>query len=128
MYRYLIIFLLWSGSVWSHEFTPTYPEVKQSHMAGLMRIRMYLFNSRKDIHYYELSVFDEHWKPLGFSPREKILEVQYLEKKEIDISIRAKDAKRIKYICSTSKTPKSERTPSIITSRICSKVKKWSYF
>lgn len=123
MYRALVFLLLLSGSAWGHEFTPTYPELKQFHIVGLMRVRMYLFNSRKDISYYELGVFDENWNTLGFTPAKKILEVNYLEKKEIDIFIRAKDARRITYICSTSKIPRSQMTPSAVASRICSKVK-----
>lgn len=124
MYRALILsFLLLSGYASAHQFTPTYPKMKQSHTMGVLTTQMMLFNSRKDISYYSVGVYDADWNPVDFATSEKLFKVDYLSRKFIDIYIRANDKSRAVYICSRSKILKEYKQVPVISSRICSKIK-----
>ena len=81
---------------------------------------MKLFNKRKEISYYEIQAFDKDWEPLpiGFS---NIIQVDYLETKEVPVYLAKNEAKRVLYICSKSKILKGQTT--ILSSKICSKIK-----
>ena len=128
MYRYLVlvILLLYGHSTSAHEFTPTYPDLKQSYMAGVLFSTMTLFNLRKDVTYYEIGVFDENWEKVPFAVQEKLLSVNYLEKVKVDVFIRSKDRKRAVYVCSKSKLLIEGTERTSLESRICSKFK-WNY-
>lgn len=125
MYRYLIILLLLTSghSVSAHEFTPTYPELKQSYVSGVLYSTMTLFNLRKDVEYYEISVFDKDWKKVPYAVQEKIIPLKYLEKKQIDVFIRERDKKAAMYVCSKSKLLLDGSGKTAVESRICSKFK-----
>jgi len=124
MYRYLIILMLWaSGHVCAHEFTPTYPELKPSYVAGVLSATMTLFNARDDVEYYEFGVFDAEWNKVPFAIQNKIMRFKHLEKKKVDIYIREKDSKDAVYICSKSKLLVDGGSKTSIISRICSKIK-----
>jgi len=125
MYRYLVlvILLLYGHSTSAHEFTPTYPDLKQSYMAGVLFSTMTLFNLRKDVTYYEIGVFDENWEKVPFAVQEKLLSVNYLEKVKVDVFIRSKDRKRAVYVCSKSKLLIEGTERTSLESRICSKFK-----
>lgn len=73
--------------------------------------------------YYEISVFDGQWNPIPFAATDKIVEVKYLQRKFIDIYIREKDKSRAVYICSKSKLPPDGAMITMVSSRICSKIK-----
>lgn len=118
----LLLFLM-SGSATAHEWTPTYPELEVSYVPNVLRVRMQLFNSREDVQYYELGVFDADMNPVAFAAAERIVQVKYLDRKSIDIFIREQDRDRTVYICSKSKLLKGEGTASLVASRICSKIK-----
>lgn len=122
--RYIMMLLvLLSGQVTAHQWTPTYPELKYSHVEGILKVRMELFNSRKDVSHFEVSVFDEDWNPIKFAVSEKIMKVNYLGRKSIDIYIRETDKYNATYVCSRSKTITEKEEVAIVTSRICSKIK-----
>lgn len=112
-----------SGLVSAHQFTPTYPKLTPSFVEGLVSTQMTLFNKRSDVEYYELSVFDKDWNEVPFATTKKIIEIQYLETKQIDIYIRNADKERAVYICSRSKLKAKSETSTLIASRICSKIK-----
>ena len=116
----IILLLLISGSAHAHQFTPTYPEIKGSYVANVYKVDMKLFNKRKEISYYEIQAFDKDWEPLpiGFS---SIIQVDYLETKEVPVYLAKNAAKRVLYICSKSKILKGQTT--ILSSKICSKIK-----
>lgn len=107
----------------AHEFLPTYPKLIQSYVPNVLYTQMDLFNKRENIRFYQLEVFDDEWKKVPFATAEKIIKVEYLEKKEIDIFIRSEDKSRARYICSRSKLIVEEVTKPIMASRICSKIK-----
>ena len=123
MYRYLVLLLL-SWSAYSHEFTPTYPELQPSYVQGVLKVEMQLFNRRDDVFYYELSVRDKNSVDLPFATQEKIVQVRYLQTKTIEIYVREKDRDQVVYICSQSKLNKGAKAASAISSTICSKIKK----
>ena len=124
--KYLLLFIvlaLGGKQVWAHEFTPAYPTLEQSYMDGILVTKMLLFNRRQDVFYYELFVFDNEWNPVPFAATDKIVEVKYLERKFIEIYIRERDKNRAVYICSKSKIQSDDNRITIISSRICSKIK-----
>ena len=56
--KLIIFFLVWAFSSHAHEMTPAYPIVKPSHVTGVVKVDLSLFNSREEIKYYEIGLFD----------------------------------------------------------------------
>lgn len=126
MYRKLITTLaaaLISSAASAHEWTPTYPEFSSSYMDGVLMTTMTLFNKREDISYYEISIFDNEWNPIEFAASERLINIEFTERKSIDLYIRAKDLDRVEYICSLSKILSSDVESSGLATKICSRVK-----
>lgn len=121
--RVLLLWLLLSSPVYSHELTPAYPELAPSYIEGLVTTKVTLFNRRQDVEYYEIEVYDSEWKPLDFATRTKTIQVKYLDKATIDIYIREKDLKKITYICTMSKLKTEDVKYTAVASRVCSKIK-----
>ena len=120
----IILFLIGlSGYTSAHQFTPTYPELSLSYVKGVYKADMLLFNNRQDISYYALGVYDKDWKPVKFATENRIVKMQHLERKNITVYIREEDKEKALYICSKSKTLVDYAQTSIVTSRICSKIK-----
>lgn len=127
MYRSLILLaLLFSSTAQGHQFTPAYPELRASWMAGVWMTELKLFNKRKEISYYEFSVYDKDWKSVKFATPQRIQKVPYLVTENIEIYIKDEDVQAAEYICSTSKIVKNKGGAfgQVISSRICSKIKK----
>ena len=120
----IILFLIGlSGYTCAHQFTPTYPELSLSYVKGVYKADMLLFNNRQDISYYAIGVYDKDWKPVKFATENRIVKMQHLERKNITVYIREEDKEEALYICSKSKTLVDYAQTSIVTSRICSKIK-----
>ena len=85
---------------------------------------MKLFNKRKEISYYEIEAFDKDWQPLpigiGFN---SIIQIDYLETKEVPVYLAKNAAKRALYVCSKSKILKGQTNKTVLSSKICSKIK-----
>ena len=124
-YTFLVFVLfLFGGQAAAHQFTPTYPKFEQSFIDGVMQTKMELFNKRQEVSYYELDVFDENWRPVTFaSSQGKLVQVQYLETKSIEIYVKAQDIKRATYVCTESRLFRDSGRQSLIASKICSKIK-----
>tara|TARA_A200000159_G_C7337955_1_gene345878 strand:+ start:7562 stop:7933 length:372 start_codon:yes stop_codon:yes gene_type:complete len=105
----------------AHQWTPTYPKFEKSYVEGVVVTTMKLFNKRFDVEFYEINVYDEKWNPIKFATATKIVEVGYLERKNIDIYVLEEDCDRIKYICTVSKLL-ADDDGNGVNSRICSKV------
>ena len=121
----MTIMLVLFGSVsYAHEMTPTYPVLSVSHLDGVVKTTMHLFNKRKDVEYYEIGVFDENLKPVPFVTSYNIIKIDYLGHVTFDVYIRKGDIERATYVCSRSKIRKSEEVRTSISSLICSKFKK----
>ena len=80
---------------------------------------MELFNSRREIEFYQFDVFDLDWNPVPFATAERIIQLSYLDRKKIDIYVKTKNPV---YICSTSKILAGAKG-TVISSKICSKAK-----
>lgn len=118
----VLVLCLLSGYANAHQFTPTYPKLEVSHILGVYKAEMVLFNAREEIRYYSLNVFDKDWNPIKFATESKLVTIDYQERKYVNIYISKTDVKKAKYICSKSKILQSVKDPSIVASRICSKI------
>ena len=124
MFRYVIaLMMVLSCSANAHQFLPTYPKFQNSFVEGVVYTKMELFNKRKEIVFYELGVFDGDWNSIAFATESKIIRVNYLETKYINVYIKKEDLKRAVYICTESKIKKEDIQATSIASKICSKIK-----
>ncbi len=106
----------------AHEMTPAYPEVKVSHVKNVVKVEMSLFNSREEIKYYQIDLFDLNWMPIPFSTPYRIMKVDYKEHKAFDVYIRKRDTPEAVYLCTTSKVKKTNKSRTLGSSRICSRL------
>jgi len=125
MKKIMLLLTLLSGQAsLAHDFTPTYPKLETTHIAGALKASMKLFNKRDDIRYYRVGVFDNEWNKIPFIVQGgKVINVEYLDTKRFDVYIQEKNRDRVTYICTKSLTLQDGSTKSIMASRICSKVK-----
>ena len=111
------------GSAWGHQLTPTYPMLEPSYISGVLKADMKMFNNRKDVNYYSVQVYDKDWNTVKFATESRIIQLDYLDHKEIVIYVRDKDKQKALYICTKSKIVKGTEVPTMLASRICSKIK-----
>lgn len=120
--RLVVLFLLLSFSTSAHEMTPAYPEVKPSHVAGVVKVEMSLFNSREEIEWYQIELFDLNWTNIPFASSYRIINIGYKERKSFDVYIRKADIDEAVYLCTTSKVRKTSESRTLISSKICSRL------
>jgi hypothetical protein len=84
---------------------------------------MELFNKRKEIEHYELGVFDGDWNAIAFASENKLIRINYLETKKINVYVKREDLKKVVYICTESKIRRRDIQATSISSKICSKIK-----
>jgi len=102
--------------------TPAYPILKPSHVSGVVKAEMSLFNAREEIKYYQIELFDLNWMSIPFSTTYRIMQVKYKEHKTFDVYIRKIDLDEAVYLCTTSKVKKTYESSTVISSRICSRL------
>tara|TARA_R110001583_G_scaffold25395_10_gene91922 strand:- start:309 stop:695 length:387 start_codon:yes stop_codon:yes gene_type:complete len=119
----LLVGLVFCTSLNAHEMTPTYPKLKPSYVDNVFVAKMKLFNRRNDVEYYEIGVFTNKWKALPFASTSKVIKIGYNKTKLFEVYIRAIDIAKAVYICTESKVFKSTEQVTLISSRICSKIK-----
>lgn len=120
----VICLCLFSTTSRSHQLIPTYPVFTTSFVEGVVQTKMELFNSRREVEYYELNVFDAQWKPVQFASEEgKVLRIRYLETKRINVYVKVEDLKSVVYICTESRLRREDVTGTAVSSKICSKVR-----
>ena len=117
-----ILFIGLASIVHAHEMTPAYPELKPSHVSGVMKVRLSLFNQREDVKYYQIELFDSDFNSMPFSSTYRIMKVDYKERRDFEVYIRRSDLNNPLYVCTISKVVKSRGTRTLISSRICSKI------
>ena len=122
-YVFIMILMMVGNPVNSHEMVPTYPKLGPSHIDGLQKTSLTVFNKRVDVEYYEIGVFTEEWEPIKFVSNYKIFKVPYLSTVNFEIYIRDEDKARAVFVCSQSKLNKVSKTRTAISSRICSRFK-----
>jgi hypothetical protein len=118
----ILIFLGWATAVSAHEMTPAYPIVKPSHVTGVVKVDLSLFNSREEINYYEIGLYDLNWDRIPFSAVYRIIKVGYKERKNFSVYIRESDLDEAVYVCTTSKIRRQLETKTLISSKICSRL------
>jgi len=125
MYRQVIILLsvFFCTTLNAHEMTPAYPTLKQSYVDGVYVTKMKLFNRRKEIEYYSIQVYTNDWKPLPFASTSKIINVGFNKRKLFEVYIRLRDIDKATYICTESKLFKNTEQVTLVSSKICSKIK-----
>ena len=106
------------------EMTPAYPTLVLRPLEQVTVAVVQLRNSREDGEWYGLSGFDEDWNQIKFASQHRTVKIDLNNSKVIEIYIRSQDADRVVYICSESKLFKGTNKVSLISSRICSKVKR----
>lgn len=119
----MLLWVLLCGQATAHEWTPTYPKFKTSYISGVVVTTMQLYNFRSDVGYYEIEVFDKDFLPVKFATSDKIVAINFQQRKNIDVYLRKEDIKVAVYICSKSKLLKDNVSATIVSSRICSKIK-----
>ena len=120
--RIITIGMLVTFGASAHEMTPAYPEVKPSHVKNVVKVEMSFFNSREEIRYYQIDLFDLNWMNIPFSTTYRIMQVEYKEHKSFDVYIRKKDMPEAVYLCTTSKVRRTNQSSTLISSRICSRL------
>lgn len=122
LFAYCVVSLL-AYSAAAHEMTPTYPKLYPSHIDGIYKTTVEVFNRRQDVKYYELGVFDKDFNPVPFTTIYRVVKVAYLSHVNIDVYIREQDVNKSVYVCSQSKLRKDSKVRTAVSSRICSKFK-----
>lgn len=119
----VLLLVLFMSSVRAHEMTPTYPKWQPSHVEGVWKTTMEMFNKRKDVEWYEVGVFDENMNPVNFVSSYRVFTMPYLSHVKFDVYVSATDVAVAKYICSKSKLRLLSEQKTMVSSRICSKFK-----
>ena len=114
--------MVWGACATSHEMTPAYPEVKPSHVKNVVKVEMSLFNSREEIQYYQIELFDLNWTNIPFATQYRIINIGYKQRKSFDVYIRKSDMDEAVFLCTTSKVRKTNKSRTLISSRICSRL------
>jgi len=120
--KLIIAFMGWATVVSAHEMTPAYPMLKPTYVAGVVKAEMSLFNSREDVEYYQIDLFDLNFTNLPFSSKYRIIKVGYKERKDFIVYIRELNLDEATYICTTSKVRKKTDSRTLVVSRICSRI------
>ena len=124
MKKFLSLMLVaFCGPVWGHEMSPTYLQFEPSYINDVLKTTIEVFNRREDVSYYEIEVYDKDRNPISFVTDAKVVNIDYLERKSIDVYIRQSDKDRVVYVCTLSRFIKEDKTKTNVSSRICSKIK-----
>tara|TARA_Y100000385_G_scaffold264785_1_gene298512 strand:- start:285 stop:647 length:363 start_codon:yes stop_codon:yes gene_type:complete len=119
--KYLLLLLFVSGSLKAHELTPTYPELQSSYMKDIMQVNLKMWNARVDVEYYKIEVTDEDWNDVHFITREKTFKLEHFGRRDIEIFLPSDTTAT--YICTKSLLQKGNAQRSIVSSKVCSKIK-----
>jgi hypothetical protein len=116
-----LILLFVSGYASAHELTPTYPELRTSYMSDVLEVKLKMWNARVDVEYYKIEVTDKDWNDVPFITKEKTFKLEHFGKKDIEIFLPSDTTAT--YICTKSLLKKGNAGKSIISSKVCSKIK-----
>ena len=120
--RFLLFFLLVaSGPAMAHELIPTYPKLEQSYVPNVYQTKVKMWNGRIDVEYYKVEVTDSEWNPVPFITNEQIFRLEYMERRNIEIFVPSNS--KVTYICTRSMIEKGNPQKSVISSKVCSKIK-----
>lgn len=120
----LLSTLLVCSAANAHEMTPTYPTFAPSHVSGVLKTQLELFNRRADVEWYEVGVFDVNWQPIAFVSSYRLAKVEYLGRLKLEVYIKREDLPNAEYICTQSLLRRSSQSEPLVSSKICSRVKR----
>ena len=124
--KYLgLILVLVCGSVTAHQWTPSHVQLKPSYANGIHTTQMKFYNTREEVEYYQVQVFDGKFNPIKFAitgGQGDIFHVRHRQYKTVDVYVPSYEASRVVYICTRSMILKEKETATLVSSRICSKV------
>lgn len=125
MYRQVIgtLLVLLGTQVVAHEMTPTYPKWEPSHVQGVYKTTIEMFNKREDVEWYEIGVFNKNWEPIQFVSQYRLFKMPHLSRIKFDVYISMPDVAAAEYICSKSKLRLISEQKTMVSSRICSRFK-----
>lgn len=113
-----------SGYANAHELTPTYVELRQSYVANVLTASVYLWNGRADVLYYSVNVYDKDMQEVQFfSLPAEIIKLEYTKRQKIDVYVSTPNARKAVYICTRSQILKGLKQKTVVSSKICSKIK-----
>ena len=121
-----LLLLLLCVEVTAHQWTPTYPEFRLSYIGGIHTTDMKLYNNRGDVDYYQIQVFDGEFNPIKFAingGQSDVINVPYKKTRTVSVYVPSEKKSTVVYVCSKSMILKEEGSASLLSSRICSKVK-----
>jgi hypothetical protein len=118
--RFLLLLFV-SGYASAHELTPTYPELRPSYMNDILEAKLKMWNARGDVEYYKIEVTDENWNDVPFITREKTFKLEHFGRRDIEIFLPSDTTAT--YICTRSLLEKGNAQKSIISSKVCSKIR-----
>lgn len=119
--RYLLLLLGLCGYANAHELTPTYPELKNSYVPGVLKATVNLWNGRADIKYFSVEVSDADWNDVQFITSERLIMVEYLQHRQIEIFL--PEDTTATYICTRSMILAGNAQKTMVSSKVCSKIK-----
>lgn len=107
----------------AHQMTPTYIKLSRTSNQEVLQTTVTITNRRNDVNYFELSVFNDEWKPVPFATFQRVIEIPFSKSKSASVYIKRTDSIEVAYVCSSSKIVKVEQTKPIVISKVCSKMK-----
>lgn len=119
--KYLFLLLFVSGYASAHELTPTYPKLQSSYMKDILQVNLKMWNARGDVEYYRIEVTDEDWNDVPFITNEKTFRLDHFGRRDIEIFLPSDTTAT--YICTKSLLQKGNAQKSIVSSKVCSKIK-----
>jgi len=87
---------------------------------------MKLYNNRGDVDYYQIQVFDGEFTPIKFAingGQSDVINVPYKKTRTVSVYVPSEKKNQVVYVCSKSMLLKKDESASLLSSRICSKVK-----
>ena len=114
------------GNVYAHQWTPTYIYFTPSHVSGIYSTKMKLYNARADVDYYQVQVFDGQFNPIKFAVtggENDVIHVRHKSYKYVEVYVPSYEVSRVVYVCTRTMILKKFETASLVSSRVCSKVK-----
>lgn len=117
----LFLLLFVSGYASAHELTPTYPELRSSYVTGVVSTKLKMWNARMDVNYFKIEVSDVDWNPVPFVTNERLFKLSYGERREIEVFLPIDTSAT--YICTKSMLDKEKLQRTVISSKVCSKIK-----
>ena len=118
----LILAAIWfTNPVVAHQMVPSHVKAEW-YGETVSRVSLTITNMREDAKFYQVGVFDESFKPVIFATSEKIMELDYLERRRIDVYLRKGSMPKPRYVCTESKLIGSSSARTMVASRVCSKI------